>query len=324
MFTPFKGLYWLLKEHIRRPTQEEFKKFIYEFIMTYSMGRNDGVLGQMGVQALTELTHYNQSHRVLYLKTEFARMLLDSDIEVPPVNIHMPYDLFELCFEDDFNIIDDKPAPAAIIMLCPQDYTIQVFNDNLKKSTEYARVVLNKLRHERGMKEFESSECHIEGIKDAMRLRYTSVYDDGMCHTAIHVSPNEGCPVDEVIDRTGTLNDPSCIKLDEKEVEVCKRMARIVFGVQCYLNTLNPEVEDYKDRNRPSYVTPANGLLIGKTFHTSPGEHMRKPHPRWLRNNRFKRDESGNMKCVWVRGSIVNRSAEPAAHRKVALLPEEQ
>ena len=87
-----------------------------------------------------------------------------------------------------------------------------------------------------------------------------------------------------------------------------------------FYNIKKEKIDKYKDRCRPSFVTSPNGLMLGKSFRSEVGWHLRKPHWRFVSvDNGFKFSRS-----IWVHASEINKEARPGAHERSDELPKEK
>jgi len=324
VFTPFKGFYHECKKQYGRLSPEKFQDAMCLF-MLHAGKRADSSVTQVGIQSLLEMVHYQVSHRVLYIKTEFAKRLMDSVMDIPPEQLHVPYDLFELSFEDNFEILPGSLAPSTLVMLRPQKATLSAVKKFLQITVNYEKDIVNERRRLLKLDEVGSCEANIaESIGTSLRYHYKSPNEDSFCHMSLPLEPYIGEDIDQVIGHLGMVGDPHSVPLAEHEQAVSKKLCRIIFGVQCYLNTLEPQLIAHKDRCRPRLGISPNGLLLGQDFKAEVGWHLRKAHWRFLRDDRYKREADGRIRCVWVHSSEINKEAKPGANERSSVLPEEE
>jgi len=125
-------------------------------------------------------------------------------------------------------------------------------------------------------------------------------------------------------------NVPLRVPVAEVDSFGLRQMARLVFGLCLYLQTeegtkaLMPRMKN--DRRQGVCAASAKCLKKHRSYkiedlispklryekhsrgghHNSPKAHWRKLHMRSLRHEKFKRNEDGSVKVIWVRPSLIN------------------
>jgi hypothetical protein len=257
-----------------------------------------------GVLVILELIHYMLSHKVVYVSTPLAQRLMESEITVNLGDLHIPFNLFEMCFDDDLVIMDGFKAPSALVLARPDDAIIGSMRKILDEAGDkYVR----KLRphHQGPIKHDFKVE---DEVRNVFSIRFKSPVDGGICHLNVNTKASMGEPIDKVIDEIGLFQEKIGVSaLLDTEREIEKRIARIALGVICFFNTADPDAIDWrnKSRGRMSGIRPSETLL-GSTFErVGPSWHLRRAHWRFLKHERYKRDGGGSVRCVWVRAAEV-------------------
>jgi hypothetical protein len=255
-----------------------------------------------GVLVILESIHYTVSHKVVYVSTPFAQRLMESELTVNLDDLHIPFNLFEMCFDDDFEILDGVKAPSSLVLAKPDDTIINCMREILDEAS--GQYTLSQ--HYGNVKPNFKIE---DEVRNVFSIRFRSPTDnDGICHLNINTKKSMGEPIDKVIDEIGLFQEKAgvtALSVTEREIE--KRIARIALGIICYYNTAEPDILDWrnKSRGRMSETRPSETLL-GSTFErASPGWHLRRAHWRFLKHERYKRDEGGSVRCIWVRAAEV-------------------
>jgi len=314
MYNPYQGINW----QIRKATK------IHKAIRNRGIEENlldsaeiscgmQGELTQDGLLMILEMSHYLLSHQVFCVSAGLAQRLLETKIEIPPENLHIPFRLFEVCFEDSFELKEGVKAPSCLIMYRPDEAQRSTMTAFLQKIAKRLADKLNYLRAEKGLPPGPIPEPLVDqSVTELYSCRYRSSTDDSICHATINLEKSKGKSIDDVIDNMGVLPGSTVMELSKEDLDVQKRLSKIVFGLLCYLNTDDPDVSVFKDKNRPKLGCGVNSVVVGKDFQASPGWHLRSAHWRVLEHERFKRDPNGKIRCVWVRSAEVGKGQEAA------------
>jgi hypothetical protein len=245
-----------------------------------------------------EMIHYYLSHRVYCVSSPLAEQLMNSDITLTLDHLSLPSSIFEVDFEEGFEILPGVQAPGVLCIVRPDETVFSPFK---------------KFIH--GSMGFEVP-WHVEpGMENMFSVRFTSpLADRGMLHVTLNTEEQKDQPIDELID---SLTLPKyALRMEpltptEKEIE--KRIVRTVLGMLCYLHTADPDIREGKVHNRPAFsdLLPT-AFLVGESIPREVAWHLRKAHWRFLRDPRYRRDEAGNIRTVWVRPAEVSREHRPA------------
>lgn len=313
MYSPYQGFVWEIrqrqKERNERFSRQDLPQQLAGLMDIVASHYSSGVeMSQDGVLIMLEMAHYLLSHKVVYVPTPLAQRLMETSLEVNFENLHVPFHIFEVVFDQDFKI-GGYSAPSCLAVVTPDDVTFNAINSCLKQATNDQTA---QKRIARGL----PVSYHVpEGFKDMATIRFRSPVDNGgICHMTFSSIEDKGKKIDDVIDSLGTYTKSSVgmVKLNDVEREMEKRLMTIVLGVLCYLNTSEPEIEAFKDRNRMSLsAVKPDAVILGKSIErAAPGWHLRKGHWRFLKHERFTRKDPA--RCVWVRSAEVNKEQKPA------------
>jgi hypothetical protein len=120
-----------------------------------------------------------------------------------------------------------------------------------------------------------------------------------------------GKTIDEIRDSGPKLR--GSIALNEEELGIQRIVARTVLGVVCYLNTKDPDIAPWKDRNRPAMsLTSPSEQLVGSEL-SQKGWFLRSGGPVMLAHERFHRDDEGRIRMIFRKGAEVNKWAKPSS-----------
>lgn len=302
MYSYYKGLLAMLRDAMR----EEGVKIKPDGVEAALVNMGAGALKMTGGQPCQEVVtisqecvHYCLGHHVLYVPAVLAEQLMCTEFRMSLEGLRLPYSVFEVCIDTDFKVMDNVAAPGVLAMVAPDEKVIDSLVHFFKKMGDRAGV---------------ETLGRPEKFCNAVALRYADalgVYG-GLCHAVIPIRGNENRTIDEAIDSLGREAKQliGTKALDDRDVELQKRLARIVMGCVCYLNTADPDVSKFKDRQRPHYSFPPDALLLGKDIQRDEFFRLRKAHWRWLHHPRFQRDEAGRVRVVWVRPATVHYGAQ--------------
>lgn len=164
-------------------------------------------------------------------------------------------------------------------------------------------------------KQFELDEL----FRHMMSVKYHDPLSSDMagpiCHANIDTKKDEGKLVSQIIDDLPTLaTAPLVLSMDDKDKLIQKKILTVVLATLCYMNTKNPDQQKYKFHDRPKLgIVAPTAVIVGSDFdRCPPGWHLRQAHFRTLGDERFRRDESGQARVIWVKGAEVGKGREPA------------
>lgn len=319
MYEPYHGLVWEGRRTIKArggPRRAPYEQFLIQTAAQVML--RDMAPSNAAMQPLLESIHYFASHRVLYVATPLAQQLMDTKIEIPPDELQIPYHLFEICLDNKLEIRPGLRAASCLVLARPDEATFTALGRKFQEAHNAAVDLFNREARFSGVAPLKKEKAIL-----APRLRQSFILlfrlDDGEELCQFHLRFNEfaGVSTDEAIEKLLSPGPiPGFNRLGEKEIEVERCLCRVALGCLCYLNTLGPDVSAWKDHNRPSFGIKPESIILGKEWRVSPGWHLRKAHWRFLRHKRFRRDESGNIRCRWVKGAEINPKLKGAATKK--------
>lgn len=306
IFMPYQGYLYELKRIMKQEgiklrqdkVPEELLKVLGKIVP------HGGHVGQNGVLVLLEYIHYCFSHQVFFVKSNFAKRLAESRMEIRLDELHIPHKIFEICFEDDL-IIDGMKIPSCLTGCGMGDVEINIMKDAIRKLTGQNDVPIG------------------DTFRNAFSVRMPSPFDGGMLHVMADSKSSHGKNIDTVIDELGEFHMENMEKLDSKELELEKIISRIALGIVCYLNTSDPVINDVKSSNRPILGIKPQVQLVGDSVDAN--WHLRRAHWRFLKDERYRRDDGGKVRCIWVKSAEVNRGGTvSASNPRVDVLPKEE
>lgn len=249
-------------------------------------------LNQEVLALLLEMHHYLLSHKVYYVESGLAQSLMKTEINLQLSELHLPYRIFEVSFSDDLET-DDGPMPSTLVAIAPQKAEVDSMNGFLDSVGSRVRLDYD--------------------MADTVYLRYIAP-DGGICHANIPVRFFADRPVATVIedlgDRKNTFKFTEPFNEQEKRLQA--HIIRAIIGLLCYLNTKAPDIEKWKNKNRPAYgPLKPEGWRVGASLPET--WLLRKGHFMVLRHERYKRTEEGNARVVWRRPHEVLHRGKPLA-----------
>lgn len=248
---------------------------------------------------IIESNHYFMSHHVLLLSKNLGESILNSKINIKLDNLKLPFSTFEVSFDKTMKIPNtDIPMPSVLCSFyesqSTQDFTDKFINDMQNKFHLQNPI---QIFYPKRLVAFRMADPR----PDNPYLRSTFIFnlDRDFC---------KDMDIDAAVENSPTL-DSADSALDKEENLIVKTVAKLTLGVICYLNLENHEKEVVKDRNRPRMGITPKVLLLGKQC--SPSAFMRSGHFRELAHQRFKRDDLGYTRKIWVREHQVNAHDDP-------------
>lgn len=276
--------------------------------------------------ALFEMVHYNVSHKVVNVASNLAERLLSSRMTIQIENLTMPWTVFEICFEKGFKIPGtDLQMPSCMIIYKLDEQTKNAMRVFMKDCGEYQKQMINELRAVSGQGAINQVEMFINpDLERLFSIKYRDPLKDWesapLCHCNIDLAKCAGKTVDEVIDNLPLIEHAVLVTaMDERDKAIQKQVLTVVLGTLCYLNVNDPDIATYKFKDRPRMGILPSAQILGASFDKMPpGYHLREPHFRWLKHERFKREQDGTPRVIWVRPTEVGvgRDAAKTSARK--------
>jgi len=244
--------------------------------------------------ALIEANHYFTSHQVLLLGKNLSEMLYRSKLKLRLDNLRLPFSTFEVDFDKTMKVPNtDIPMPSVLCSF----YETQA-------SREFAKKFCQDITKKFNLKTNLEMQCPQKLI--AFRMADPKASDFTVKPMLIFNLDPDWCKdkdIEEIIEQSPVLKTAD-VPLNQEENQIMKAVVKLTFGALCYLNLKNREAEAAKAHNRPRIGIPPSVLLLGKRCISS--TFMRDGHIRTLAHERFRRDEYGFPRLIWIREHLVN------------------
>lgn len=318
-FLPFSGM----AHYVHRTGKETGRKFSIKDTMFETAVALKNVNQQTDcTTCFFEMFHYMLHHKVVNLGRNLAEQLMQSKLSVNIEHLNIPWGVFEVCMEEGFKIPGtdiQMPSCLVIAKLSPTD--MSALRELAKRAGEFERKMISKDLRAMGLPEIDPKNV-FTGVDEWLAKMFAIKYRDPlvpanelapMCHANIDFTNDNGKSIDELIDTMPTLKAEGLITaLDQQDKYIQKHVMRAILGLLCYINTKDPDMAPYKFKDRPSFkmADPDAMILGGKFDKAPPGYHLREPHFRHLRAERFRRDEKGDVRVIWVRGAEVGKDRQ--------------
>jgi len=251
-----------------------------------------------------ESVHYFTSHRVLCVTKNLTEMLLKSNLKVETEHIHLPFGMFEVCFEKGLTVPGTQVQMPGVLVCVHSNQSNEGFFNR------FCGEVQDGLHTEikEAIKRMGSPQIKINTRKSLVSFRmidpYGAMPENSMLlfnfDTAYERAPDQ--TIEEAIENSPFLKD-SDEPLSERDKHVVKTVVKLAFGVLCYLDTEDCQKELFKDRNRPKMGCSPNIFLLGKNCQSA---YMRCGHFAVLKHPRYKRRADGTFNKIWIREHEVN------------------
>jgi hypothetical protein len=286
------------------------------------------VMNQHGDQSecaavIYEVMHYTMSHRVINVSANLAERLVQTEMDLNLEHLRIPSCLFEICFEQGTMVPNSTmQMPSCLIVAKPDDAVISAIHSWMEKVSQ--RCLANELEDMSGVRLDTSKIKMPVYVEEEMRNLFAVKYRDptepddllaALCHSNLNLVADAKKPIKQAIDELPLMQHSAHVMgMTERDKLIQKHIVTTVLAAISYMNTTNPDMKDYKFKDRPRVGTiPPKATVLGGSFQRCPpGWHLRKPHMRHLWHERFKRDEGGNVRVVWIHTVEVGKGRLPA------------
>jgi hypothetical protein len=311
-FEPYQGSMWLVR---RMCKLDSIKTDPIPVLLNLSAETNLRGENSDGATAVYELIHYTLSHRVLNVSKNIAERFMASKMNVELNHLRLPCSIFEVCFESDMKVPGtDIPMPSCMVIAKPDEACLGAISGFMEHVVKIQAKTLT----------VKPSVYVDPALKNAFLIKYRDPLTPKenifapMCHANLDLLKTVGKTVSEAIEELPLLQKAVRVTaMNEQDKMIQKNVMTVVLATLCYLNTNEPDLQPYKFKDRPKLGTiPPTATLIGGSFDRCPsGWHLRSAHFRTLANERFRRDETGKARVIWVRSAEVGKGAEPAGDK---------
>jgi len=292
MFNPYIGNPYMIRKKYGKKTPIE--EALLELSLYFHQERKIAEC----MTILYELIHYNLSHQVINVTTNLGERLLQSNFSINLSHIQMPFSIFEICFEQGLKIPNTNiQLPSCLVIIKPNEATLSAMQGWLSKASPKAIINIDP------------------NLSNLFSIKYSLPSDPYLYHANLDFRKEEGKNIEEIIENLPTIQNMNSLSDSDKNIQ--KNVLRAVLGTICYLNTKDPDVSSYKFCDRPHFFnTPPKSVILGKNLtKCPPGWHLRKAHFRTLEHERFKRDETGSPKIIWIHAAEINKELKPAGDK---------
>jgi len=256
-------------------------------------------------QAAIEHQHYFESHRVLLVTRELSEALYSSKIDFCLKYLRLPYSICEICFEQGLKVPGTNiQAPGTLVVAKPSQASMDAMDRFMKKAAGNG-LDMESYRNIFSMRYVMDDETLPEGMNSTYAMN-------------IDLTKNGEMEIEDVIRKAPDMEHVDATLNDEEKKNQAAIM-KLVIGALCYLSIDNAEKEDAKVFDRPRMGVKPSCLILGKNYKEI-ARHMRKGHIRRLRHEKYKRDEDGNVRMVWVHEHEVGGAAEHLMEAKKELM----
>lgn len=277
-FPPYRGEIYYIYKKFGKSAMSLYHQAVGEMVK-----RNAHPSVIMG--SVTEWVHYQLSHKVICLSKSLAAALYETRMDEIQAQ-HVPFRLFEFCVEAGSGI-PNLPEDGALVKLGADTALTSVMMDTLREFHIDLVGGEDMIRN--------SVRVYCPDPKVPLQLNRVHV-DLRMC---------VGKSLEQVFEELPTWKDVA--PLSAEDIASMKTILRLATAALLYMGTQHPEVEAFKDAQRPRLGIKPGITLLGASFHKSPFWHLRRAHFRILRDERFSRDHDGKPRIIWVREAEVGK-----------------
>jgi len=249
---------------------------------------------------MNELLHYSLSNTCVQLSSNIAEKFAKSEIRLNLDELQIPIRIFELLFEENFEINGIKMLPT-IVLFCPDKSIIDSFKVIYDKTQRHIFEQTRLL-----LEDFDKSF-----IRNKIVLHSSDVKNDRLYGSFIEVDRLIKDGIEKTITNVKTLETTT--KLDEEDEKRLAMLYRVIFSLICYLNTKEKDLKYSKDNSKLTTNKSATIMKIGfSESKTNLKWHIRSGCFHVLKHERFKRREDGTYNVIWVKPSIINKEKAPS------------
>lgn len=231
-----------------------------------------------------EAMHYAISHKVVCITKDLAESIVNTNMnEICLDNLRLPFHLFELCVERGTrlpNVIGD--VPSLLVLVGPDEAT----TNTIMKLLDRAGMVI---------------DGGIDHVSNAFRMMYGQPPEKYQSN--VDLRETKGKTIDDVINELPAFKVGH--SLNDAEKKQSASLMRLIMGTLCYLNVREPDLRTFKDKQRMQLGEKPSCILLGDKFKPSPSWYLRRAHFRILRDERYRRDDEGKPRVVWIRETEV-------------------
>lgn len=271
-----------------------------------------------------ELLHYGHRHRVYNVSKALGERLAATKFELSLECMHVPEVTFEICFEDGLKVPDtDIQMPSCLIQFGINDEAQTILEELNRQCGALQQKMLNDMARRLKRRTPIVKNLGVY-VKDQFSCTYGDPYNPDpltpiICTCNLRIGEDDGKTADEIIDNMPLLKgSKTIVPLDDRDLHVQRHVLRAVIGTLLYMNTKDPDIQSYKFKDRPALGSfpPTAFLVGGKMERMPPGYHLRDAHFRTLRHERFKRDDEGKIKVIWINMTEIGVGRPPALSAK--------
>ena len=298
-----------LAQHFRKVAQLPKKqKDIVKLAVAWMMSLQGPVNTLGAAVLLDEFGAYTGGNHMLFPENEeLLRMLWDAKFEITPEAFELPYEYFMLSLP--MAEFDGVKLRGCLVSLTSKKARPQLF-EKFKKH--------NNIDH---LYEMIVPET-VPGSTRSLHL-VTQAYDDQKARCSIPVELIPDCleSPDAIRDAVGGYDGVMAAELSDEERHLQYVLLKIVCSLAVYMRAF-PELlvdgfpsavkpREIKDRNFKASTGMIRMLPKKAVEHGSPKVHYRRWHFRTLAHERYKRDEEGRPRIVFVSDCIVGTEVKP-------------
>lgn len=316
-FIPYMGTVYTL----RQAAKQERINFDLVEMMTKAAGHCNAAGEQTDCATmLYELCHYTLSHKVVNVTKNIGERFLKSEMKLRVSNLRLPFCIFEVCFENGLLVPGtDLQMPSCLVISGMDDMTTDALHRFMTMAGERTLDERERIFNSLGIPfEKRTNTVTIDPeIKKLFSIKYrdpTAVPPSSpICHGNVKADEDEGKEIDEVIRSLPLVASSRLVtKMSEFDMKIQIEVMRAIMGALCYMNTAEPDMTDFKFPDRPKMGTiPPKAVVLGRNFSPYDEWAMRSAHFKTLAHERFRRDESGKPRVIWVRPYEVNKDRKP-------------
>jgi len=276
-----------------------------------SREQTEEILVNAGTQMIWEATALFRGVSVQVEDRNLVEAMVRTDIDALMGDVQLPFPICEFMFPPGIPIgVDDFTMPG--VLLCDLSFNLT------REWSAFGPLWVQRL---------ESRSCGYQMMTRLTRSAGVPADRDGVSWIRFDTDT----PLDDLPTRT--------VLVDPRESVALRKVVRIVFGLCLYLQTqegrsaIEPR-EPTRRRNlcaataRALRRRPSVGVkdLITHKFsgtggghgghHGSPAMHWRRLHMRSLRSEKYKRNEDGSIRVIWVKPALINALPEGVVNQR--------
>ena len=311
---------WLVCKYIKKRFKDNTKSLYQCMVDSVEWGVKDGRVDRFGYPEmysyLAQAKHYQTSHCVYLLNENLARSIYHFKMDdVRPSELKIPFSTFEICFPKGFLIPETNTLMPSFLcsIIHPRmnkDFEKRFTEDLCKKiGINLDFCFTGEENNFFILTYFSKPNFHKSDVDLNTCTSNSGTFAASLAKFGLDKLSDKYKNIDEYINNNPENKIRDFSSRSKDEVNMIFASIKYTWTTLCYLNLDHHESELARDQNRPNAggVKPKIHLLGSST---PAHAFMRRGHIRCLRHERYRRNDDGSLRIIWVDEHMVNAQAQ--------------